>query len=389
METKVELLSSKNNQPSPFSLRPWPGISDAVIAVFSLGVTILLADTTAVAGYFLFLVANTAIAWRRTEPILVQGIILLASALSMASGYSTNALFPLAISLYCVGRYTSDDRWSFIGVGAALVLLLGDTLLDLDLTYAGAIRLIMPFTVWYIGRRMRVRGEHTRLLEERAAYLEQRQTAESEKAVAVERTRIARELHDIVAHQVSLMTIQAAAAKTVVTKDPVAAIQAISSVENAGRHALDELRHLLGVLRPDKEKNTLSPQPGHADIPQLILELEKTGLNVSLKMDPIESPLPARVDLSIYRIVQEALTNVLKHAGAEARAEVSVSSDTQCVTIVVRDDGKGNFNFLDSGHGIAGMRERAQMLGGSLAAGPLPVKGFEVIARLPISKDSH
>lgn len=364
-------------------------MSDVAIAVFSLAITILLADTTAVAAYILFFIASAAIAWRRTEPILVQGVILLASALAMAKGYSTNALFPLAISLYCVGRYTSDDRWSFVGVGAALVLLMGDMLQDLDLTYASAVRLLMPVTVWYFGRRMRVRGERTRLLEERAAYLEQRQTAESEKAVAVERTRIARELHDIVAHQVSLMTIQAAAAKTVITKDPVAAIQAISSVENAGRHALDELRHLLGVLRPDKEKNTLSPQRGHAEIPQLILELEKTGLNVSLKMDSIEPPLPARVDLSVYRIVQEALTNVLKHAGADARAEVSVSCDTQCVTIMVRDDGEDSLNVLDSGHGIAGMRERAQMLGGSLEAGALPIKGFEVIARLPISKDSH
>ena len=206
--------------------------------------------------------------------------------------------------------------------------------------------------------------------------------------MAEERTRIARELHDVVAHQVSLMTVQAGAAKTVAADDPERAVAAMEAVEQAGRQALGELRHLLGVLRPEAEVNGLGPQPGIAEVPRLVDQLRKAGLEVSLTMEGIPTELPARLELSTYRIAQEALTNVLKHAGPRARTEVRLSTNNHGVAIEVLDDGDGAAILPGSGHGIAGMRERAQLLGGSLDAGPRPGGGFQVVAHLPIGEEA-
>ncbi|MEA3410166.1 MAG: sensor histidine kinase [Pseudomonadota bacterium] len=216
--------------------------------------------------------------------------------------------------------------------------------------------------------------------------LEREQDSEARRAVAEERTRIARELHDVVAHRVSLMTVQAGAAKTVAADDPEGALQAMEAVEKEGRLALDELRHLMGVLRPEAEDNALSPQSGIADIPRLVEHLREAGLDVTLTTDNVQTDLPAHVDLSAYRIVQEALTNVLKHAGTSARTEVRLSTEIHGVAIEVLDNGHGATILPGSGHGIAGMRERAQLLGGSLNAGPRPGGGFQVVANLPIGE---
>ena len=221
-----------------------------------------------------------------------------------------------------------------------------------------------------------------------------------------ERTRIARELHDVVAHRVSLMTVQAGAAKAVAAEDPEGALRAMGAVEEAGRQALDELRHLLGVLRPETGLDGLGPQPGLADLPRLVEQTRGAGLDVSLATDGVSGELPARVDLFAYRIVQEALTNVLKHAGPGARTEVRLGSDRNGIVIEVVDDGNGSeppsaaagpFRPADppvddrqdrrsgrsAGHGIVGMRERALLLGGTLDARPRPGGGFRVVAHLP------
>ena len=177
-------------------------------------------------------------------------------------------------------------------------------------------------------------------------------------------------------------TVQFAAA------DPEGAVRAMEAVEQAGRQALGELRHLLGVLRPEADVDGLGPQPGIAEVPRLVDQLREAGLNVSLTMDGLQTDLPARVDLSTYRIVQEALTNVLKHAGPSARTEVRLSTDNHGVAIDVLDNGHGATILPGSGHGIAGMRERAQLLGGSLDAGPRPGGGVRVVAHLPIGEES-
>ena len=221
-----------------------------------------------------------------------------------------------------------------------------------------------------------------------------------------ERTRIARELHDVVAHRVSLMTVQAGAAKAVAAEDPEGALRAMAAVEEAGRQALDELRHLLGVLRPETGLDGLGPQPGLADLPRLVEQTRGAGLDVSLATDGLSAELPARVDLFAYRIVQEALTNVLKHAGPGARTQVRLGSDRnghrhrgarrrQRLGAAFGggwsiptggspvDDRQDRRSGRSAGHGIVGMRERARLLGGTLEARPRPDGGFRVVAHLP------
>jgi signal transduction histidine kinase len=196
--------------------------------------------------------------------------------------------------------------------------------------------------------------------------------------------------------------VQAGAAKAVAAEDPEGALRAMGAVEEAGRQALDELRHLLGVLRPESDLDGLGPQPGLADLPRLVGQVRGAGLDVSLATDGVPAELPARVDLFAYRIVQEALTNVLKHAGPGARSEVRLGTDRSGIVIEVLDDGRGleppsaaagPFRPADSpvgdrqdrrsGHGIVGMRERARLLGGTLDARPRPGGGFRVVAHLP------
>ncbi len=377
----------------------WPRSADTVLALIAFALTISFwspgaadesaAGTLPFGAFVLFLAGNAALVRRRKKPEAVHWIVLAASAVSMVSGYLDGPIFALVISLYSIGRYSDDNRKSYVGVCAAIALLAISEFLIGDSSSQDGLALLMAFVVWYVGRRVRGRGEYLRLLQERAAQLEREQLAEAEKAVAEERTRIARELHDIVAHQVSLMTVQAGAAKTVVGKDPSTAARAMTSVEEAGRQALGELRHLVGVLRPDVESNELGPQPGCSDIPRLVEDLKRAGLEVSLELEGLDAELPARVDLSVYRIVQEALTNVLKHAGPKARAEVSIRSDDRGITIRVQDDGRGATTLPGSGHGVAGMRERAQLLGGSLETQSLPGGGFSVTARLPVSEEDR
>jgi signal transduction histidine kinase len=309
----------------------------------------------------------------------------------MGLGYSELVGIAMIVAVYSVGRYATNDRWSYIGLGGALALV-GLTVLFDGVTAAeiGSGRpeaiagvtfgLFLMFVVWYIGRRIQIRHE-------RAAQLERDQAAEARRAVVEERARIARELHDVVAHRVSLMTVQAGAAKTVAVDDPQRAMQAMAAVEQAGRQALDELRHLLGVLRPEDEGESLAPQPGIADVPRLVDQFAEAGLDVSFTMDSAQPELPSRVDLSTYRIVQEALTNVLKHAGPGARTKVRLSTDNLGVAIEVLDDGLGATILPGSGHGIHGMRERALLLGGSLDAGPRSAGGFQVVAYLPIGEE--
>jgi signal transduction histidine kinase len=394
-------LSSARPRGGPFTR--WPRASDAVLAVVVFLVTVFVTTKepnddlvlrsvgdVPVAGFFLLAGACAALYWRRSQPVIVFGVTWVATAVS--TGVSSVELVGIAmlVALYSVGRYAASDRWSYIGLGGAFAVAGLTVLIDEVTAETGpgtaeriaevAFGLFLIFLVWYIGRRIRFRGE-------RAAQREREQAAEARRVVAEERTRIARELHDVVAHRVSLMTVQAGAAKTVAADDLEGALRAMDAVEQTGRQALDELRHLLGVLRPETEVAGLGPQPGLADVPRLVEQFEAAGLKVSLTMNGVRTDLPARVDLSTYRIVQEALTNVLKHAGPTARTEVRLRTESQEVVIEVLDDGQGATILPGSGHGIGGMRERAMLLRGSLDAGPRPGGGFQVVARLPIGEE--
>jgi signal transduction histidine kinase len=388
----------------------WPRAADAVLATLVFLGTAFLTDgpgdslvfrpigDVPVPALLVFAVAGAALYWRRRAPLAVLGVALAAWAVTLGSGYSDLGGVAI-IALYSVGRYAPDGRWGHLAVDAAIVVAILDGLTASDpwgeTIFAG----VTMFVAWYLGRRLRLRSE-------RAAQLLREQAAEAHRIVTEERTRIARELHDVVAHRVSLMTVQAGAAKAVAGEDPEGALRAMGAVEEAGRQALDELRHLLGVLRPETDRDGLGPQPGLADLPRLVEQVRGAGLDVSLATDGVSARLPARVDLFAYRIVQEALTNVLKHAGPGARAEVRLGADPSGIVVEVVDDGKGleppsaaagPFRPADppvgdrqhrgsgrSGHGIVGMRERALLLGGTLEAAPRPGGGFRVVAHLPI-----
>jgi signal transduction histidine kinase len=373
----------------------WPRAADAVLAIAIFFATVFLVegpgdsiavrsiDTVPIPALLVFAVTSAALYWRRRAPLAVLGVVLLGWAATIGSGYSDVGGAAL-VALYSLGRHSAVSRWSHLAVDAAVVLMVVDGLTDPvpwgEIVFGAAVTV----AAWYVGRRLRLRSE-------RSAQQARDQAAEARRIVTEERARIARELHDVVAHRVSLMTVQAGAAKAVAAADPDSARQAMSAVEEAGRQALDELRHLLGVLRPDADPDGLGPQPGLADIPRLADQIRAAGLDVSLTMDGLPAPLPARVELSAYRIVQEALTNTLKHGGPRTRAEVRLRGDADGLTVEVLDDGRGALvasppaagEGAAVGHGLVGMRERAQLLGGRLEAGPRTGGGFRVVARLP------
>ena len=390
VDPQTPLNSVRRPLRGPFTR--WPRATDAVLAIVVFLAAVFVAteepnqdfdirafDDLSTAAVLIAAIVSGALYWRRTRPLVVLGVALAGSAASMAIGYPEGG-FAVIFAVYSAGRYAENDRWNYIGLGAAAALVgLGEFLDDVVLGEL-AFGLFVMFLVWYIGRRIRFRGE-------RAEQLEREQAAEARRAVAEERTRIARELHDVVAHRVSLMTVQAGAAKTVAADDPEGALRAMEAVEQAGRQALEELRQLLGVLRPDAEVEVLGPQPGLADVPRLVDQFAEAGLEVSLTMVQEGIDLPARVDLFAYRIVQEALTNVLKHAGSHARTEVRVSTNNHGVEIEVLDNGHRATILPGSGHGIVGMRERALLLGGSLDTGPRPGGGFQVVAYLPTGEE--
>ncbi len=380
----------------------WPRSSDAVLAVvvFALeviGILRRVADESgefdistlgdvASATYLLLAAGSIALLWRRSRPLIVLMVTLTASLVWDVIGLAGGASLAIFISLYGVGRYIEEDRASLLAVGAALILVVADDLIEGEPATVFGLSLVLVFLGWYLGRRIKSRREYLALLEERAEYLERERAAEAQQAVDEERTRIARELHDLVAHRVSMITVQAGAAQTVAASDPQRAIRAMEAVEEEGREALRELRQVLGVLRPDEERESLAPIHGLADIPGLVEEMNGVGIGVSLSNAGVPDVLPARIDLASYRIVQEALTNVLKHAGPDPKAEVRLSSDDYTLTIEVTDRGSGVSTLPGSGHGLVGMRERATLLGGTFEAGPSLRGGFRIIARLPLER---
>jgi signal transduction histidine kinase len=384
------------NAPSGFRgpFARWPRAADAVLAIAVFLAVVFLVDgpgdsivvrpigDVPITALLVYAVASAALYWRRRAPLAVLGVALVAWALTLGDSYSQIGGVAI-IALYSAGRYATEDRWGQVGVAAAIAVVSIDLLNDPAPWGEAVFGGVVMFVAWYVGRRLRLR-------QERTTQLRREQAAEARRIVVEERTRIARELHDVVAHRVSLMTVQAGAAKAVAAKDPEGALRAMAAVEEAGRQALDELRHLLGVLRPETGLDGLGPQPGLADLPRLVEQIRGAGLDVSLATDGVAAGLPARVDLFAYRIVQEALTNVLKHAGPGAHAEVRLGTEPGGIVIEVLDDGKGleppsasAGPFRSAGHGIVGMRERALLLGGTLDARPRPGRGFQVVAHLP------
>jgi signal transduction histidine kinase len=206
------------------------------------------------------------------------------------------------------------------------------------------------------------------------------------QAAAIERERLARELHDVIAHSVSVMTVQSTAARRVIAEDPPRAAQALEAIERTGREAMGEMRRMVSVLRPGPDDELLHPQPGIDDLGALVEQMQAAGLEVELHVEGEPRRVPVAVGLSTYRIVQEALTNTLKHAGP-VKATVRLRYAPGTIEIECSDEGghgAASESVNGGGHGLAGMRERATLLGGAVAAGPLPEGGFHIKARLPL-----
>ena len=299
------------------------------------------------------------------------------------------AVFLCVVGIFLVGL-RAPTRDLVIGAVAAVGLLTATSLLEGapgDLASGIAWVAIVPVGIPALaGRVLRSRNALNRRLDEQAREIESNRAEREAAAVLGERTRIARELHDVVAHDVSVMLVQAAAAKRTVPADPDRARAAIAAVEDTGREALGELRRLLGVLRRGDEELALAPQPSLERIGALVQRMRATGLPVELEVagDPVH--LPPGVDAAAFRIVQEALVNVVHHAAA-TRALVRVGYEPEAVELVVSDDGDGGGDGpIHDGRGLVNLRERVALYGGELRAGRRRPHGFELRARLPVGE---
>jgi signal transduction histidine kinase len=380
-------------------LRARPLVADGLLAGLLAAVSLVTlwyvwdecedgCDPPAVAAG-LVLATTLPLVWRRRHPLTVGLVTGLATAAYGFARYPDLAM-PIAIGgvvgMYSVAAWGGRRAAVVSGWIAVVVLVIVLSLprADSDVVDAAFVSLLLA-GAWVLGDRARVQRALTAELAERAARLEREQAAEARRAVAEERTRIARELHDVVAHHVSMMVVQAEAGPVAVERDPARAAGAFEAIAATGRQALVEMRRLLGVLRGDGEPApSLAPQPGLAQVPSLVEQVGRAGLEVELVVEGQETPLPAGIDLSAYRIVQEALTNAIRHGG-EGRARVLVRYGERDLDLRVWNEGRpAQGDGSPSGRGLLGMQERAHLFGGELRAGPAPEGGFTVHARLPI-----
>jgi signal transduction histidine kinase len=326
------------------------------------------------------LVVGAALYWRRRRPLAsiatVTAAALLFGALHQPATEPILAL-PLAIASYSAAAYSERSRWLALAIVAAFA--------------ASAVLQSDANANWI---EMAVNGLATvgvavaigRIVWNRRRRVERERDLAAQDAVAVERSRIARELHDVVAHSMSVIVVQAGAARAVLLRDPDAAERALRSIEETGRTGLAEMRRLLGT--EGDAAPALAPQPGLERLDELLERMRATGLAVELVVEGEPRALPVGLDLSAYRIVQEALTNALKHAGRGAHARVLLRYGEDTIEVEVIDDGRGPTVGTDGvGRGLIGMRERVALFEGDLRSGAAPGGGFFVRARIPLDAE--
>ena len=336
----------------------------------------------------LLALAVLPLAARRYRPIAVLAITLAAAvALDLVAG--TFQMQGAVVALYTVAAHCERRTAVAAGLataGAVAVTFAGqpvaDAVLQVVATYA------IFAAAWTLGDNLRPRRAYLRALEERADRLERERLENVRRATADEQARIARELHDVIAHSVSVMVVQAAAAGDVFDSNPARAREALGSIEATGREALAELRRLLGQVRSDHgaPDGAFAPQPGLRALDALVEQVRRAGIDADLHVEGRPVDLPAGIDLAAYRVAQEGVTNARKHAAA-SRVAVTVRYRNDRVEVEVVDDGVGHAGDDDGlGHGIIGMRERASLYGGELSAEPQPGGGFRVFASLPLAE---
>lgn len=362
------------------------------LALMSLVGTPVLPDVRPldVLGYILIAAQTLTLAWRRRYPVIVTIVVVGAFVIERGFAYPSSwAVFGIAFALYTIGEQLPTRQALIVG-GVAIGIIVVWTAVGV-LSYglpAAFVVTVFGFVTFpfALGLEARRRERRALGLEARAVRAEIEREQRTAEAIRQEKLRIGRELHDVVAHEVTVMTIQAAAAGRVLDSRPEEARQAIETVESAGHRALAEMRRLLGVLRTEPDRD-LSPQPGLSSLGDLISQMMEAGLDVDLQHEGEEREVPSSIGLNAYRIIQESLTNAVKHAGPGARAEVEIRFSDEQLRIEVCDDGRGAAEALrdnGSGQGIMGMRERVALLGGTFSAGPMAGGGYRVVATIPL-----
>lgn len=372
-------------------MRPWSGLRPMDLVpggmLLALGLVEVAAGSPArpLLALPLTVLMTAPLLLRRRVPLTVfASTVVAVGLLSSAAPDFSQAAVPLSLGLatFTVGHRVPLPRSiaapAVLGAVAGAVVVAGAA--DLNemalgmLTYGG---------VWGFGAGLRLREEQVAALAERALRAELERDERAQHAVEHERARIARELHDIVSHSISLIAVQAQAVRLRLGPDAAREANDLGEMEVVARHALGEMRRLLGVLRPDGEAVPLAPQPGLDQLDRLVTATRATGLDVEVAVVGDAAPLAPGVDLAAYRIIQEALTNVRRHARAR-HVDVLVRYREAELEIVVEDDGAGGGDGSSAGHGLVGMRERVALYGGTISAGPADGEGFRVHAVLPM-----
>ena len=322
--------------------------------------------------------------FRRHAPLAVLLISEVCVVALTIGDYRTGAApAVLLVGLYTVAAWC-DVRDRAIGAGAMVIGLVVVAVVGIPgVSGVASAQIFVPFTAAYLfGSTMRNRRLYLEQLEARSRALERERDEETRRALAEERLRIAQELHDVVAHSMGVIAVQAGMGAHVIDSEPGEAKKALEAILQTSRSNLGEMRRMLGVLRED-EGTSYVPAPGLADLDRLVRDVASAGLHAQVRVEGISTELPPGVDFTAYRIVQEALTNVLKHAGP-ATATVIIGYEGTALRLEILDDGCGvNGRATPGGHGLVGMRERVGVYGGSFEAGPRIVGGFRVAVRLP------
>jgi signal transduction histidine kinase len=358
-------------------IRRHPVFVDFAIAAVVLASTVGAATrhTHVALSVTLDVIAALSLLWRRRHPVAVVVVVTAASVVLVAGG-GWLLPFALAVALYTLGA--AGGRWS--GPAAAMsVVAVAIAYVSTNGLGDSGFHVVFAAAAWLLGDSISSRKAYVHEIEQKAERLEREREAEGRRAVAEEQARIGRELHDVVAHALSVIVVQAGAAEEVFELDPKRVREPLRAIDAAARTALSDLRRVLGILVSGAD---YEPQPGLDRLDSLVEQVRATGLDVSLELEGERRPLPAAVDLSAYRIVQEALTNTLKHASA-THAKVHVGFGDE-IELEIADDGSGSANGYDGGSGLIGMRERVALLGGTVEAGNAATGGFLVRARIPV-----
>ena len=378
--------------------REHPGALDSLLAALLLVGAVL---SSAIPGpndrapgatlYLLLALGTLPYAWRRRAPLVALVLASIPVIAMTALGYSTAVIGAgLFLAAYTVAAWSRTRvvavATGFVVVLVVVVLLVAPQTMQFGELATNAALFIGAFA---LGRSAHDRRRTLALLRERGELAERAQAEEAGRAVADERLRIARELHDVLAHSLGVIALQAGVGAHVIDTDPIEAKATLTAVAQRSRTALTEVRRILGALREKHDDPGYSPMPGLDAVGDLAAELTTAGLPVQVRIEGDRGHIPAALDLTAYRLVQESLTNVVKHAGP-AHAQVTVRYQTDAVTIEVVDDGHpaaATRDRANPGHGQLGMRERVAVFGGSLTTGAPPDGGYRVTARLPYVTD--